>query len=70
MGGDDILIGGEAAGRDEDEAVLEDRGGEAENEVHVASDTARVVELAEGVGTEGVLVPDEFTAFDDGSIAV
>ena len=40
-----------ATGGDEQEAIVEDRGGEAKDEVNGALDATRLVELPKGVGT-------------------
>ena len=56
LGGEEVvLVGVGAAGVEV--AVLEDGGGVAEDEVDGAVDVAVAVELAEGVGVEGVLIP-------------
>lgn len=55
---------------DEDVAVLEERGGVAEDEIDVADDFAGFVELTEGMGVESVLVSDEFDAVENGAVAV
>ncbi|GMN37933.1 hypothetical protein TIFTF001_007214 [Ficus carica] len=58
LGGEEVvLVGVGAAGVEV--AVLEDDGGVAEDEVDGAVDVALAVELPEGVGVEGVLVPYE-----------
>ncbi|KAG6428526.1 hypothetical protein SASPL_112778 [Salvia splendens] len=51
-----------------DAAVLEDRGGVAEDEVDGARDGAVAVELAVGVRVEGVLVGVEAAAVEDGAV--
>lgn len=51
-----------------DAAVLEYRGGVAEDEVDGARDGAVAVELAVGVGVEGVLVGVEAAAVEDGAV--
>lgn len=71
MGGDDVVVGGDSsAGGDQDEAVLEDGGGESEDEVDVALHAAGAIELAEGIGAEGVLVAKELAVLEDGSVTV
>ena len=58
------FLGIEWPGADQDEAVVEDWSGVAEDEVHVALDAAWLVELAKGVNVEGVLIAYEFAVFD------
>ncbi|CAL1390128.1 unnamed protein product [Linum trigynum] len=52
----------------EEAAALEDGGGVAEDEVDGAGDVALAVELAEGEGVEGVLVPGDAAAVEDGAV--
>lgn len=80
LGGVGAAVGGEGVGlavlrveltgEEEYEAIVEDGGGVAEDEVDGAGDAAVPVELPEGVGVEGVLVAQEFHGVDDGQVAV
>ena len=49
---------------------MEDGGGVVEDEVDVAGDAVGLVELAEGVGVEGVLVVEELHRLEHGEVAV
>ncbi|PKA61445.1 hypothetical protein AXF42_Ash014362 [Apostasia shenzhenica] len=67
VGEDDVLLVVEGAAED-DEAVLEDGGGVAEDEVHGAGDDAAALELALGLGVEGVLKTLEAAVEEDGPV--
>lgn len=55
--GQNGVVAGAARAPEEEVAPLEDSGGVAEDEVYCAVNVAFCVELAQGEGVEGVLVP-------------
>lgn len=69
LGRDGVLLAREAPPGD-DLAVLEDHGAVAEDEVDGARDVALAVELALGVGVEGVLVAVDGAAVEDREVRV
>ena len=69
LGCDGVLLAREALSG-HDLAVLEHHGPVSEDEVHGACDVALAVELALGVGVEGVLVAVDGAAVEDREVGV
>jgi len=66
--GQNGVVAGAAGAAEEEVAALEDGDGVAEDEVDRAVNVAFCVELAEGVGVEGVLVPCYAAPVEDGTV--
>lgn len=69
VGRDGVLLAVERL-PDDDHGVLDDGGGVAEDEVDSAADDAASVELAVGLGVEGVLVAFHPAVKEDGAVGL